>query len=127
MKKKFILLVLIAVLTISCKCEKAYIYQESNNDKSISLIIKGNKILCPIELCGKQTITLNDSIIDVNEEYYFLDSTNTACYIDNIKNCIKNNEGENLFFIELFDESLCILVSAVSGKTYEFIRCKDKL
>jgi len=121
MTKIRLLFIFLCVINFSCKVSKRYTYIGSNCEKQISLIIEDDKVFCPIELYGKLTISLNNSIINSNENYYFLDSDTEVCYFDKKTKTIKNEDGNNLYYVNYFDNRRIVIVSALSGNSYEFV------
>lgn len=121
MKKIEILFIFLCVFNVSCKISKKYTYISSKSERPITLIIGDDKILCPIELYGNLTISLNNSIINSNENYYFLDSDTKVCYFDKKTKTIKSEDGHNLYYVSTFDKRNIVIVSILSGNTYEFV------
>lgn len=121
MKKNAILLTLLCLFSFSCKIGRSYKYIGSNCEKTISLTIDNDKILCPVELCGKMTVSLNKTIIDSHDDYYFLDSKNEVCFFDRKTKSIKSKSGEKLYHVSSFDKRSIVIVSVASGNFYEFV------
>lgn len=131
--KLIIVFFLVFSMSISaCSNKKEYIYYNEGlfNEKEINMIfIDGKTVVCPKEVKGTLSISLNDAVLSEDEEYYSLDDIETEKYVYSKKNKeIASSEGEVVYKIIYMDKFRMTLLSIKSGNEYDFlIRNRYKL